>query len=101
GPRPVLVPRRRPGVSWPGGGGAKPQTLDCHARSAWPSSRNRMTTLVIALTAVTAPSSALHAVGLAAKTDIAPSVAPAVRSCCHRFDWRAASGASALDSTDR
>ncbi|TMF75513.1 MAG: hypothetical protein E6I12_11825 [Chloroflexi bacterium] len=79
----MLVPRVSPGTSSPGGGGAKPKMPDCHTRSAWPSFANRATKLEIALMLAVDPNSALHAVGLAAKVEIAPLVAPWVRICSH------------------
>src|SRR5438105_14605787 len=73
----------------------------CQARSASPSSANRATKLVIALTFEVAPSSALQADGLAAKIEIAPWVAPSLPSCCHWSDSRLASPASAPARTER
>src|SRR5438105_9665108 len=95
------MPRVRPGSSSPGAGGTNPKIPEAHARSAWPSSSNLMTTLATDLTVVVAPNSAWHAEGLAAKTEIAPERAPWLSRSSHSPLSRDARSESELASTAR
>src|ERR1700686_5100770 len=95
-PSPVPVPLVTPAGSSPGAGGTKPKTPALHARSACPASANSAMKAVIDLALDVAASSALHAAGVDVKSEIAPEVAPATRSCSHWVATRDARFASAL-----
>src|SRR5437764_11404728 len=71
-----------PVAASPGAGGAKPKIPCCHARSAAPSSVNAITSDAADLTDPLAPSSAVHAVGFAAKSEISAWLA---RCACRAF----------------